>query len=157
MSRIYLETLIEADINTVFDLARDIDLHQKSTSKTNEKAIAGRTSGLIEENETVTWRAKHLGVYQKLTTRIIRMKKPEYFTDEMLKGAFKSMRHQHIFKRTGGKTLMIDIFDFESPLGIIGNLFNQIFLTHYLRNFLLERNKLIKTIAESSKNSIVTL
>jgi len=54
MVTIYLETLIKADIHKVFDLARDIDLHQKSTSKTNEKAIAGRTSGLIEENETVT-------------------------------------------------------------------------------------------------------
>ncbi|WP_317124917.1 hypothetical protein [Chryseobacterium nematophagum] len=49
MSRIYLETIINADIHKVFDLARDIDLHQKSTQKTNEKAISGRITGLIEE------------------------------------------------------------------------------------------------------------
>ena len=76
MSEIYLETLIDADIHTVFDLARDIDLHQKSTSGTHERAIAGRTSGLIENNETVTWKAKHLGIYQTLTTKIISMEKP---------------------------------------------------------------------------------
>lgn len=150
MSRIYLETLINADIQIVFDLARDIDLHQQSTSKTNEKAIAGRTSGLIEEHETVTWRAKHLGVYQTLTTKIISMEKPNQFTDEMQEGAFKSMHHQHIFKAEQGKTLMIDIFDFESPLGIIGNIFNRLFLKNYLKNFLLERNKLIKITAEST-------
>ncbi len=151
MTRIYLETWINADIQCVFDLARNIDLHQESTSRTHEKAIAGRTSGLIEENETVTWRAKHLGVYQTLTTKIISMKKPDRFTDEMQKGAFKSLRHQHIFKSVNGKTLMTDIFEFESPLGRIGKFFNKIFLTQYLKNFLLERNSLIKTRAESSK------
>lgn len=150
MSRIYLKTLINADIHTVFDLARNIDLHQRSTAKTYEKAIAGRTSGLIEENETVTWRAKHLGVYQNLTTKIISMEKPNQFTDEMQQGAFKSLHHQHIFKTEQGKTLMIDIFDFESPLGIIGKIFNRVFLKNYLKNFLLERNQLIKTTAEST-------
>ncbi|WP_160140199.1 SRPBCC family protein [Chryseobacterium sp. c4a] len=153
MSRIYLETLINADIQIVFDLARNIDLHQQSTSQTHEKAIAGRTSGLIEENETVTWRAKHLGVYQNLTTKIISMKKPGQFTDEMQKGAFKSLHHQHIFKTIEGKTLMIDIFDFESPLGIIGKIFNTLYLKNYLTKFLLERNKLIKTTAESTNPS----
>ncbi|SMC96458.1 SRPBCC family protein [Chryseobacterium sp. YR221] len=151
MSDIYLETLIDADIHHVFDLARDIDLHQKSTSRSNEKAIAGRTSGLIEKSETVTWRAKHLGVYQTLTTKIISMEKPHQFTDIMLKGAFKSMRHQHMFRDVEGKTLMTDRFEFESPFGIIGKLLNTIYLTHYLKTFLLERNELIKTIAEESE------
>ncbi|KFF75653.1 cell division protein [Chryseobacterium sp. P1-3] len=154
MPRIYLETLINADINIVFDLARNIDLHQKSTARTNEKAIAGRTSGLIEENETVTWRARHLGVYQQLTTKITSMKKPEQFTDEMLKGAFKSMHHQHIFRKKEDKTIMIDIFDFESPLGIIGSCFNAVFLTGYLKKFLLERNELIKTTAEAGNSKV---
>ncbi|MGH1518019.1 SRPBCC family protein [Chryseobacterium sp. JK1] len=151
MSKIYLVTLINADIHYVFDLARNIDLHQKSTAKTNEKAIAGRTTGLIEVNETVTWRARHLGVYQNLTTKITSMEKPHQFTDEMQKGAFKSMKHQHIFKMINDNTLMIDIFEFESPLGIIGSFFNKIFLTHYLEKFLLERNALIKSTAEASK------
>lgn len=150
MSRIYLETLVDADIQIVFDLARDIDMHQRSTSRTHEKAIAGRTSGLIEENETVTWRAKHLGIYQTLTTKIISMDKPNEFIDEMQKGAFKSMRHQHIFKIIDGKTQMMDIFEFESPLGIIGRLFNKLFLKNYLKNFLLERSELIRTMAESA-------
>jgi hypothetical protein len=70
MATIYLETFIKADIHIVFDLARDIDLHQKSTFKTQEKAITGRTSGLIEEHETVTWRAKHLRVYQTIPLKL---------------------------------------------------------------------------------------
>lgn len=51
MSKIHLTTIIKVDIHKVFDLARDIDFHQHSTFKTNEKAIAGRTSRLIEKGE----------------------------------------------------------------------------------------------------------
>lgn len=128
MTKIHLETSINADIQKVFDLSRDIDFHQKSTSKTNEKAIDGKVKGLIELGETVTWRAKHLGFYQTLTTKIIEMETPKMFTDIMVKGAFKSMKHQHIFQEKEGKTLMIDIFEFESPFGVFGKIFNRIFL-----------------------------
>ena len=150
MTTIHLETIFDTDIKTVFDLSRNIDFHQKSTYKTNEKAIAGKTSGLIELGEIVTWRAKHLGVYRTLTTKIIEMESPKMFTDIMIKGAFKSMKHQHIFREERGKTLMIDVFEFESPLGILGKIFNQIFLKNYLKEFLLERNRMIKEIAEPS-------
>ncbi|MGE4513670.1 MAG: cell division protein [Chryseobacterium sp.] len=149
MAKIYLQTIINANIHKVFDLARDIDLHQKSTSKTNERAIAGKTSGLIEEGETVTWKAKHLGIYQTLTTKIITMEKPYQFTDVMLKGAFKSMKHEHIFEQKENCTVMIDIFEFESPLGMIGRIFNRLFLEKYMKNLLMERNRLIKATAEN--------
>lgn len=149
MSKIYLKTFINADIQKVFDLSRDIDFHKKSTSKTNEKAIAGKTSGLIELGETVTWRAKHLGFYQTLTTKIIDIESPKMFTDVMIKGVFKSMKHQHIFQEKEGTTLMIDIFEFESPFGVFGKIFNRIFLENYLKNFLIERNRMIKETTES--------
>ena len=151
MSTIHLTTVINSEIHKVFDLARDIDLHQKSTSKTNEKAIAGRISGLIELNETVTWRAKHLGFYQTHQSKIIEMEKPYRFTDVMLKGRFKSFRHQHLFKKEGQNTIMTDILEFESPFGIIGQLFNYFFLKNYMKNFLLERNKMIKNTAENNR------
>lgn len=154
MATIYLNTIIKADIQSVFDLSRDIDLHQKSTSKTNEKAVSGRTSGLIEQGETVTWKAKHLGVVQTLTTKIVSMNKPYHFTDVMLKGAFKSMKHQHVFRQKGKNTIMTDIFEFESPLGIIGKIFNKLYLKNYMKNFLLERNQLIKVTAENDENKI---
>jgi hypothetical protein len=37
---------------------QNIDVHQQSTVKSNETAIDGITSGLINLNETVTWRGK---------------------------------------------------------------------------------------------------
>ena len=81
------------------------------------------------------------------------MESPKMFTDVMIQGTFKSMKHQHIFEEKDGKTLMIDIFEFESPFGILGKIFNQIYLKNYLKRFLLDRNKMIKEIAESSLNN----
>tara|TARA_Y100000385_G_scaffold50965_1_gene47775 strand:+ start:2192 stop:2338 length:147 start_codon:yes stop_codon:yes gene_type:complete len=48
MPIIKIETIINAPIDRVFDLARSIDLHTLSTKETNEKAVAGKTSGFIE-------------------------------------------------------------------------------------------------------------
>ncbi|RYF13850.1 MAG: cell division protein, partial [Flavobacteriales bacterium] len=41
MTEIITSTTINAPIQLVFDCARSIDIHQLSTAKTNEKAIAG--------------------------------------------------------------------------------------------------------------------
>lgn len=151
MARIVLETWINAPIERCFNLSRSIDLHKLSTAKTKEEAIAGRMSGLINEGEQVTWSAIHLGIRQRLTVKITRMDAPHYFRDEMLKGAFKSMGHDHFFEEQNGQTLMKDVFVFESPLGFIGKAFNSIFLTSYMRRFLLERNQMIKQFAESEE------
>lgn len=151
MAKIYIETLINAPIERVFDLSLNIDLHKLSMVHTNEEAIAGRTSGIIKEGESVTWRAKHLGITQKLTVKITKVERPRYFRDEMVKGAFKSMAHEHIFEAKGDRTLMIDVFEFESPFGPIGRLFNALFLENYMRKLLTERNEVIKRVAESEE------
>ncbi|MEM1220891.1 MAG: SRPBCC family protein [Bacteroidota bacterium] len=139
---------IDAPKDRVFDLARSIDLHQVSTAQTNERAVGGRTAGLIELGETVTWRAKHLGVYQHLTVRITEMERPHFFVDEMVKGAFKGFRHQHLFEEEKGGTKMTDIFDYQSPLGWLGYLADWLFLEAYMRRFLAQRNQVIKAFCE---------
>ena len=149
MAIIQLSTTINAPIQKCFDLARNIDIHVKSMKQSGEKAIAGRTNGLIELNETVTWRAKHFGIWQNLTSKITQFNYPESFTDEMVSGAFKSFKHQHLFNQKERQTIMKDIFMFESPFGIIGKLVNNLFLTSYMTWLLKERNAVIKEAAES--------
>jgi len=148
MPIIKLLTKIRAPKEKVFDLARNIDLHKESTKQTNEEAIAGVTTGLIGMNQTVTWRAKHLGVYQKLTVKITAFDRPNYFVDEMVKGAFKRFRHEHIFKEEDETTHMIDVFDYDSPLGILGVMADKLFLEKYMTTFLSQRNELIKEMVE---------
>ncbi|MEM6720443.1 MAG: SRPBCC family protein [Bacteroidota bacterium] len=149
MTTIHLTTYINAPIQTVFDLARDITEHENSSKNTREKAIAGRTSGKINLGETVTWRAKHFGLYLKHTSIISEMESPTFFVDEMVKGVFKSLRHEHIFNEKNQQTEMIDVFNYEVPYGVLGQLFNYFILKSYLTTFLLERNAHIKHRAES--------
>ena len=148
MPIIRLETFVNADQQTVFDLARSIDLHQISTAHTNERAVAGKTSGLLELNESVTWEARHFGIVQRLTAKITEMNYPDYFVDEMVSGAFKSFKHEHIFAASGEGTLMTDIFTYISPMGILGRLADRFFLKQYMTNLLLTRNKVLKEYAE---------
>ena len=151
MSIIHLTTFIAAPIERVFDLSRSINLHTISTSSTNEKAIAGTISGLINKYETVTWEAKHLFKTRRFTSKITDMNKPLHFIDEMTSGDFKSFRHEHHFKATDNGSIMIDILNFESPYGFIGRLFSNLYLKKYLENFLLRRNAVIKEYAETEK------
>jgi len=151
MPRIELRTEIKADRNVVFDLSRSIDLHKISTEQTNEQAIAGKTSGLIGLNESVTWRAKHFGVYQNLTSKITEFDRPKYFVDAMVKGAFKEFKHEHQFTELNGGTLMIDFFDYKSPFGILGKIADKLFLKKYMTGLLSERNRVVKQFAESER------
>lgn len=151
MPTIILTTEINANIDVCFDLARSIDLHKISTTSTNEQAIDGKTSGLIGYNETVTWEATHLGFRQKLTSKITAFQFPYYFRDVQIKGIFKSIYHEHTFECIDNKTIMKDIFRFKSPFGLLGQIFNQLYLTNYLRGFLIKRNEIIKEFAESEK------
>jgi len=151
MTSIHLTTFISAPIDRVFDLSRSINLHKISTAHTRETAIAGVLTGLINENETVTWQAKHLFKQRQFTSKITEMSRPDSFTDEMIKGDFKSFRHQHHFKKTNNGTIMIDLLEFESPYGVLGKLTNRFFLKNYLEKLLVKRNQVIKEYAETMK------
>jgi len=151
LTRIHLTEFIAAPVERIFDLSRSINLHQISTAETNEKAVAGVMTGLINKDETVTWEAKHLLKTRRFTSKITEMQRPNSFTDEMIKGDFKSFRHEHHFKTVENGSLMIDIVEFEAPYGSIGKLATVLFLRSYLEKFLTKRNAVIKEYAETQK------
>ncbi|MFD2215209.1 SRPBCC family protein [Metabacillus endolithicus] len=148
MPIIKTDMFIYAPRDICFDVARDIDIHTQSTSQTNERAIGGVTSGLIELNETVTWEAVHFGIKQNLTVRITEFDFPNRFVDEMEKGAFKRFYHVHEFIEKPNGTLMLDTFDYTSPFGFMGKIADRLFLEQYMREFLVTRNRYIKKVAE---------
>jgi len=151
MPVIKISTKIKASQEICFDLSRSIDLHVHSMQHTDETVIAGRTTGLIELGEEVTWQATHFGIKQKLTSKITAFDFPHSFRDEMVEGAFKRFAHDHVFRERDGVTEVQDIFDFESPLGWLGKIANAIFLSRYMTKLLKRRNQTIKDIAESGQ------
>lgn len=151
MPTIKLTTDFDAPIERVFDLARSIDAHVASASSSGERAVAGRTCGLIGMSETVTWQAKHFGIKQTLTVEISEFDRPTYFEDRMVKGAFASMCHTHRFETIGSMTRMHDSFTFRAPLGPLGRIAERLLLTRYMKRFLIERNQVLKQTAESDR------
>jgi ligand-binding SRPBCC domain-containing protein len=152
MTQIKTSTIINAPIEIVFNNCRNIDVHQNSASKTNEKAIAGRTSGLINKGETVTWIGKHFGIYIQHESIISEMNFSNYFVDEQLKGHFKRFKHQHFFTQKENQTIMTDILDYETPFGFIGKLFDKLLLENHLTKFIIYRNAILKELSENHQH-----
>ncbi|WP_123040161.1 SRPBCC family protein [Cohnella candidum] len=149
MLRVETHVDIAAPIERCFDLATNIDVHTRTVWKhTREKAVGGVVSGMIDSGETVTFEATHLGVRQRLTSKITEYRRPYMFVDEMQKGAFKRLRHIHEFETHGSMTRMKDTLEFEAPLGILGRIAERLVLKTYMRRFLKHRNRQLKELAE---------
>lgn len=148
MQTIRIETFIAAPPERCFDAARDLDLHRESMAHTGERAVAGRTSGLIELGEEVTWRARHFFVTQHFTSKITAFDRPRHFQDAMQRGAFRSFVHDHTFEARDGGTLMTDVLVFAAPLGFLGRIAEALVLRRYLTRLLQARAKAISAILE---------
>jgi ligand-binding SRPBCC domain-containing protein len=153
MAVIRIVTAIAAPIERCFDLARDINFHTRSLEGTRERAVAGRTTGLIGLGESVTWEARHLGVRQRFTAEVTVFDPPTHFRDVMTAGAFRSFAHDHRFEARDGGTVMTDEVVFRSPLGPLGRLVDYLFLAGYLQRLLEGRCRAIKREAESVAQS----
>ena len=151
MPTIHLTTFIAAPAERVFDLSRHIGLHKESMAPFSQEAVAGTRFGLIEKDETVTWKSKHLFRERMLRVKVTEMSKPSMFVQEQAEGNFRMMKHEHYFKPCDNGTIVIDLFHFESPYGVLGRWFNELWLTHYLRKIIELRNNVIKQYAETGK------
>lgn len=151
MPTIHLTTFIAAPVQVVFDLSRNVELHKRSMSSFKEEAVAGTRFGLIEKDETVTWKAKHFFRQRLLRVKITDLEKPDHFIDEQLQGDFKMMKHEHYFKPCDNGTIMIDLFHYDLPYGFFGKVFDRFYFFRYISHLLHLRNNTIKEYAESEK------
>jgi len=69
----------------------------------------------------------------------------------MVRGPFLFLRHDHTFTQQGSSTLMVDGFQFESPFSMLGKTFDKLVLKAYLLRLLENRNRILKSVAESNQ------
>jgi ligand-binding SRPBCC domain-containing protein len=150
MVRLHVTTFIAAPPVVCFDLARSVDVHLASAANTGERVIGGKTSGLLELGDEVTWEGRHFGVIQRLSSRVTQFQPPTFFQDRMTRGAFRSLEHDHLFEPRDGGTLMTDVLTFRAPFGPIGWLAERLLLAPHLRRFLVRRGMALKKMAERS-------
>ncbi len=144
---IRLSTWVDAPVERCFLLSLSIDLHVASAGKTQEEAIAGVTNGLIGEGETVTFRGRHLGLRLRHTSRIEELRPYSYFRDVMVSGAFRHFEHDHHFAPMDDGTRMRNEIRFSTGWGPLGRML----AGKRLKAFLIERNAVIKRVAQSEE------
>jgi ligand-binding SRPBCC domain-containing protein len=142
-------TRVKAPIERCFDLSRNISLH--SSLRPFHEAVAGVTSGVISKGETVTWRARIVGIPVTHTSLIDEYQRPAYFRDVMVNGAFKSYQHQHYLEQVGEYTLMKDVVTVFAPLGLLGRIAEHLYIKRFLTTVLRSRNEVLKRVAESEQ------
>ncbi|RUQ05965.1 SRPBCC family protein [Curtobacterium sp. HSID17257] len=145
-------TEIAAPVERVFALSLDIGAHERSMADTDERAVAGTTTGTIGLGESVTWRARHFGIVWSMTSRITALEAPGRFVDEQVRGPFARFRHEHRFGPSAGGTRMVDEIVFRAPLGPLGWLAERIALARYLPRLIAARNASLRDELERDED-----
>lgn len=142
-------TDIRADIDLVFDLACDVEVHVESMADSHEAVIDGVTIGRLEAGDEVTWRAKHMGIWWQMTSEVTEFDRPHRFVDEQQSGPFASFHHVHVFDETADGVVMHDHVTFAAPFGPLGWIVERLGLGRYLRTLIARRAQVLKQIAET--------
>jgi ligand-binding SRPBCC domain-containing protein len=84
-----------------------------------------------------------------MRVKITLLDPPKHFQDTMMEGPFRSFTHDHDFEPCESGTLMTDVVRFQSPVPVLGAMFDSLVLAKYLRRFLQSRNIQFKAEAEA--------
>jgi ligand-binding SRPBCC domain-containing protein len=149
VGKIVVETVIAVPVEVCFDLARDVEAHVESASFSEERLVPpGRLTGLLELGDRVAFEGRHFGVRQTFIAKIVEMSPPHRFVDEMVKGAFRWLRHEHDFHVHARGTLMRDVVEWRAPFGILGRIADALFLERHMQSFVETKQGNLKRIAE---------
>ena len=147
--KLVIETVIHAPVERCFDMARDVAAHVESAAFSGEKLVPpGKLEGTLGLGDLVAFEGRHFGVRQRFVARITEVTPPRRFVDEMVSGTFRRLRHEHEFIMHAEGTLMRDVLEWESPLGIIGRIADALFVRKHMEWFVRTKQENLKRIIE---------
>lgn len=154
MPTLDVTTEVDAPIDEVFRTSLDLDVEKVAGQRFHVRTVPGggrRTEGVIGWGETVGWQVRLLGVIPlRHTSRIVALDAPHRFVDAMQSGMFASFRHTHTFADLGdGRTRMTDAMTWRSPLGVLGQVADVVFVRRVLSRLLVDRNAEVVRRVES--------
>jgi ligand-binding SRPBCC domain-containing protein len=149
METLRIGTWIDAPVERCFLLSLSVDLHVASARSTQGKPVAGPAQVIVGEGETLTFRGRHFGVRWRHTSLIEILRPHSYYRDVMIAGPFQHFEHDHHFAAMDDGTRMRDEVRFSARWGLLGRLACRTILRQRLKMFLMERNAMIKRLAES--------
>jgi ligand-binding SRPBCC domain-containing protein len=103
---------------------------EKITPPSLEFNILNSTHDRVQTGTKINYKLKVHGIPMKWSTLIKNVKKNEYFEDEQLKGPYSKWHHKHYFiKLNDNTTLIKDEIHYKIPLGSLGNLLLNSFIS----------------------------
>lgn len=143
------EIMIHAPLECCFLLSTSVEIVERELGM---HPVAGRTSGLVTDGDTIRWEGWQLGLPQFHVSRIELFQPPTFFRDRMIVGRFRSFEHDHsLSAQPNGQTLLSDELRFTMCWGWFGDLLGYCLLVPHNRRLMRRRFALLKQIAESDE------
>lgn len=134
-------TVLSVEPERAFHASLNVDFHVESFAGTGEQIVGGVTGGEMRHGDTVTWRARHFGIWWRMTSEISELDAPHMFVDRQVKGPFKRFLHRHCFTPVTGGTRLVDEVTFEAPFGPLGLLVERLVLRRHIEALIDVRNQ----------------
>ncbi len=154
MHRFERRTQLGQSAAVAFAQSLNVDFHTESFADSGEQAVDGILTGELKEGETVTWRARHFGIWWRMTSLISAYEPPTFFVDEQVSGPFKSFRHEHHFTDNADGCMMRDVIEMQAPLGPLGWLAQKIIVNRYLEGLIDLRNAELQAALGSGEGTL---
>lgn len=140
---------IQAPIQRVFDMVRDVDVHAAAVPEIEAKAIEGRLHGLLEPHEQTRWSATYFGRRFQTTMEVAEMDWPLRYVETNTTGPFRTFQHEYTFEHDGkGITTLHDELTLVAGYGVFGRLLDRWILGPRLQKALEERMDHLKQWSE---------
>lgn len=151
MHTVHLTTFIAQSADIVFDLTRHVGLQRDALSAYRQQAVAGTRFGLLEQGETITWRARHFFRDRLIRLRILEMIPGDRLILEQVMGPFQSFRQERYVKACENGSILIDLVHYEWKRGRLGQVADRMFLGGYLEKLLNIHIDTIRKAAEGNR------
>jgi ligand-binding SRPBCC domain-containing protein len=100
----------------------------------------------IRPGTLLDYRLKWHGFPIKWRTEIVTWNPPRAFTDVQIRGPYRSWHHTHTFSAEPGGTRMVDVVNYELPLGILGAIAHRIGVRRDLEGVFEYRRQVIASL-----------
>jgi len=147
--RFVAESFIAADPERVFDFHALPDaLERLSPPSAGARVIAHARSLAVGARTISEIRVAPL-LWVRSEFAHVECERPAMFVDEQIRGPFRAWRHEHLFERVEGGTLLRDVITFEPPLGWLGRALAPLIIVQRLRKLFAYRHEVTRAWCET--------
>jgi len=114
--------LVPGDLETVFAFFESPRNLEEITPPWLRFEVVATTDEVMRLGTEIEYRLRWQRLPMTWRSRISEYERGVSFADEMLRGPYRRWYHRHLFEPADGGVQMVDIVDYELPLGPLGTL-----------------------------------